>query len=473
MRHGKVSDRIEDTPHGIHVQSGRFGRLFPHLPALDTPDDALKALGRSMIEPEGSENDPTGDNKGVPAGFTYLGQFIDHDITFDTTPMPEVAIDPLQVHNFRTPALDLDSLYGLGPTAQPFLYQRAAPGKFLIGTCKESQDQQNATIPPIPNDLPRGAEQFALIGDPRNDENLLVAQTHVAMLKFHNKVIDTVEPDFVKARRIVTWHYQWIVLNDFLRRLIDPAVLDDVLQNGRKFYQFDSDAFIPVEFSIAAYRIGHTMVRHEYDHNRVFGPGDDRLFNANLTTLFSFTGLSGDGGRMPLPSNWAIDWRRFYALPKPKGQAVPFNLSRRLDPLLGKDLHALPGIPDPDLKRLSVRNLLRGKRAGLPSGQAVAAYLGVPALSAAEVASGVDGIDTQTPLWFYILKEADMRGEGVRMGPVGSRILAEVFVGLLQGDPTSFLSQAPGWTPTLASAKAGDFTMVDLLTFVDDINPIK
>jgi hypothetical protein len=219
-------------------------------------------------------------------------------------------------------------------------------------------------------------------------------------------------------------------------------------------------------------------VRHEYDHNRVFGPGAGRLAQADLATLFRFSGLSSDGKSMPLPSNWVIDWRRFHDFPR-RPAKLPFNLSRRLDPLLGKDLHALPGIADPDLKRLPVRNLIRGVHASLPSGQAVAARMDLPPLEPKQLANGPDGkvakeqgFDRETPLWYYLLKEADVMGKGRRLGPVGSRILAEVFVGLLQGDRYSYLSQAPGWKPTLPSGKAGDFTMVDLLRFVDDINPI-
>ncbi len=484
MSHGSPANAGLDVPLSMHFEPGRFGRLFPNLPPLAVADDKLKALGRAMIEPAGKENSVELDNPGVPAGFNYLGHFIDHDITFDTTPMPEVAIDPQQVHNFRTPKLDLDSLYGLGPDVQPYLYERPASGaprhRFLLGETQASDDAAGKPIDPGKNDLPRSIERFATISDPRNDENLLVAQTHRAMLKFHNKVVDGGVADFAAARRIVTWHYQWIVLHDFLGRLIDPAALKDVLENGRRFYRFDVEPFIPVEFSVAAYRFGHTMVRHEYDHNRVFGPGSPgagRLAPADLPILFLFTGFSSNGGRMPLPSNWPIDWRRFYDLPRPA--TVRLNASRKLDALLGKDLHTLPGITDPDLRSLSVRNLLRGVRAGLPSGQAVAAFMQLPSLTPDEIASGPDGaaakaagLERQTPLWFYILKEAEVHGGGRRLGAVGSRILAEVFVGLLQGDPNSFLVQAPTWKPELPSATPGDFTMADLLTFVGDINPV-
>jgi hypothetical protein len=491
--HGKpIGD--EYAPKSPFVKPGMFGRMFPGLAVLDAPDEALIALGQAMKE----DTQAAGDNKNVPAGFTYLGQLIDHDITFDTTPIPEKHVDPLRVHNFRTPKLDLDCLYGLGPAGHPFMYQRSDAGAgplFLIGRNRESKDQNCNTIPTRQNDLPRHDDNgFAIIGDPRNDENLIVAQLHLALLKFHNKVVAHLQASglqdeklFSEARKKVTWHYQWIVLNDFLRRIIDSAVLDDVLQNGRKFYRFGDDAFIPIEFSVAAYRLGHSMVREEYDYNRVFGPGAGRLARATLGILFAFTGLSGRDiagsiQEMPVPTNWIIDWRRFFDLPRGSNNLPVLNLSRKLDPFLVPALHSLPGSDGANPKptdSLAVRNLLRGSRMQLPSGQSVAAAMRMHRLSSNEIASGPDGavakaqgLERQTPLWYYILKEAQIKGEGQHLGPVGSRILAEVFVGILEGDSNSFLAQNPAWTTDLPAKTAGTFTMVDLLNFVGEVNPI-
>jgi hypothetical protein len=499
-RHGAPVRGGETVPEGL-FRPGKFGRLFPHLDPLRPPPSALIALGRAMRED--AAGDPQGDNPEVPAGYTYLGQLIDHDITFDTTPITETVIDPLAVDNFRSPKLDLDCVYGLGPDVQPFLYSRASGRtKFLIGRNRPSRDvSPNLIIPAHDNDLPRsapggllvgepmpptGGEGFALIGDPRNDENLVVAQLHLAFLKLHNVVVDRltaagVPPDrvFMEARRTVTWHYQWIVLHDFLRRVIDPAVLRTVLDGGRRFFLFGEYAFIPVEFSAAAYRLGHSMVRAEYSYNRVFNPGPIHLGTATLARLFQFTGQSGQ--EVPVPSNWIIDWRRFFdGLPKVPGFDTHFNRSRRLDPFVTGALHDLP-LPDtePDLRSLPVRNLLRGASLGLPSGQAIARRMRLPALTPADVATGPDGrvareqgLDQESPLWFYVLKEAQKLEGGLRLGPVGSTILAEVFVGLLQGDPASFLYRDPAWTPTLPGATPGCFTMADLLTLVGELNPL-
>jgi hypothetical protein len=467
---------------------GMFGRMFPTLPPLAASDAKLQALADAMIDT--NAGDPAGNNPNIPSGFTYFGQFVDHDITLDLTSLGDKENDPLGIENFRTPSADLDSIYGLGPDGSPHLYARnPAAGnkhgpKLLIGK------NLNTGEGDFRNDLPRSPEGFALIGDHRNDENLLVAQTHLAMLKFHNAVCDMLStgtnppPDiFKEARRIVTWHYQWIVLHDWVERLTEKGIVAKILKEGRKFYRFKKVPYMPVEFSAAAYRLGHSMVRQRYSHNKVFNtPQDFSLF-------FLFSGLSGDiigdlaagGGGFPtLPSNWIIDWRRFHELGNSGGAPVAMTPSRKLDPYLVSSLHSLPGGGG----NLAFRNLKRGVNLGLPSGQAVAKHLKVKnPLTPAEIASDsngstdgavakAQGLHTATPLWYYILKEAKVRNNGERLGPVGSVIISEVFVGLVQGDHNSFIWQEKNWKPTLPSAKAGDFTFADLLRFVNDINPL-
>jgi hypothetical protein len=380
------------------------------------------------------------------------------------------------------------------------------------------------TIPvSLPNDLPRQPDKIAILGDERNDENTIVAQTHLAFLKFHNAVMrslpkgqkdneddgSVIEDDgsvmftqaeeddgrkqspFHRARRIVRWHYQWLVLNDFLPRLVDPDVLNDVRTNGRRFYDFDpdpfnGDPFMPIEFSVAAYRFGHSMVRERYNFNRVFASSavePNALTTATLGLLFAFTGKGGfpapPGTHTSLPSNWIIDWRRFFDLGHPDLLNVTRNTDTKLIPQLTNLPEPVPAGQPPSLASLAVRNLLRGRRVGLPTGQAVAEAMEVTPLTPDEIANGDDGetlrqhgFHETTPLWYYVLKEAELQGGGKRLGEVGSRIVAEVFYGLLEGDPHSFLSKEPGWTPTLRSATPGTFTMADLLTFVGDINPV-
>jgi Animal haem peroxidase len=499
---------------------GRFGRLFPHLHPLVVDKDRLQALADTLRD-DATTASLTSDNANVPAGYTYLGQFIDHDITLDITAVGAAENDPTAVTDFRTPRLDLDAVYGNGPTASPNLYDRVNQNKLAVGVCGPGgAGDKNIKDNKLHNDLMRNREGLAVIGDPRNDENLLVAQTHLAFVKFHNAVVDrlvaggaTSAADlFDEARRLVIRHYQWIVLHDFLARLVDFNDVQDVLTNGRKFFKFEATSafhvpFMPVEFSAAAYRLGHTMVRERYSYNRAFN--DTTPPPIDFSLLFTFTGLSGGivgdlsnpatnaalaaqlKTLLPiitakLPGDWAIDWHRFYELGEPK--PVPpgsggsqdnhfrLNLARSIDPYLAPVLHNLPGGGG----SLPFRNMLRGVEFGLPSGQDVASAMGIRVLSAGEIAeSGPDGakarqlgFDVATPLWYYILKEAQLRGRGQRLDGVGSRILAEVFVGMLQADKESFLNQQPAWTPTLPASNPGNFTMPDLLRFVNDLDPV-
>lgn len=478
-----------------HDDPGMFGRMFPDLPPLKASPAALQALADAMKD--ANPGDPAGNNDRIPAGFTYLGQFVDHDVTLDLTSIGDKAADPDGIENFRTPALDLDAVYGLGPDGSRQLYARnpgggtgKGPGpKLLIG--KTFNVPGTGIEGQLRNDLPRNPEGFALIGDHRNDENLVVAQTHLAFLKLHNVVCDMIagpgkstESVFLEARRIVTWHYQWMVLHDFIERVTERGIVAKILHQGRKFYRFKRLPYMPVEFSAAAYRFGHSMVRERYSHNRLF-PG------ATLQQLFDFTGLSGGivgdlAANAPpppppllptLPSNWIIDWRRYYDFSPPNNpDGVRLNPSRKIDPFLIPQLHTLPG----GCGNLALRNLQRGVFLGLPSGQSIAGAIGVNALTPEEIATGPDGaaaaqhgLHKQTPLWYYILKEAQIKGNGEKLGPVGSTIVAEVFVGLVHGDHESYLwRKGVNWKPDLPSKTPGTFNMTDLLRLVGDISPI-
>jgi hypothetical protein len=468
-----------------------FDRMFDGLAPFAATDDDLATLAAAMKE--SNPGDASLNNTQIPAGFTYLGQFIDHDISLDLSPLSEKAEDPTMIQNFRTPGLDLDCLYGAGPGPHRFLFARNEP-KFLIGTAAASPDAEGNSIPPLPNDLERTRHGVAIIGDHRNDENLLVAQTHLAFLKFHNHVVDHLKasgtPDsqlFEDASRTVRWHYQWMVLHDFVERLTTPGIIKKLLHEGRKFYRFRTVPFMPLEFAGAIYRLGHSMVREVYSHNRVFQFGQPSFGPATLQLLFSFSGLSGNisgelGGLPALPSNWVIDWRRFFDFKTPAGPGFQFNHSRKIDPLIIPALHTLPGFPAGPEANLAFRNLRRGVILELPTGQdvadVVAGEIGVTPMTSAEIASGADGavaaqlgFDSATPLWYYILKEAQVKGNGERLGPVGGRLLAEVFLGLVAGDKDSYLSD-PGWKPTLPAKTPGTFLMTDLLQFVGDISPI-
>jgi hypothetical protein len=490
-----------DTLSG-HDDPGMFGRMFPTLEPLAVDNGPLQELAGAMKDP--NPGDPAGNNTKVPAGFTYLGQFVDHDITLDLTSIREKEADPNATENFRTPALDLDCVYGLGPDGSRQLYARNPPDFNGKGPGPRLLIGKTINLGPDPtgdhrNDLPRTPEGFALIGDHRNDENLVVAQTHLAMLKFHNKVCEDLKAKgvpageiFAQARQTVSWHYQWMVLHDFVERITEKGIVAKILHQGRRFYRFKKTPYMPVEFSAAAYRFGHSMVREVYSHNRIFTPGGG--IPATLDLLFKFSGLSGSiigdlapnppTGPLPIPvlsSNWIIDWRRYHEVLDANPTGVTLNPSRKIDPFLIPQLHNLPGSSPGNPTSLAFLNLRRGVILGLPSGQDIAKAMKIKnPLTPAEISKGPDGaiakkhgLHEQTPLWYYILKEAEQRGGGERLGPVGATIVAEVFVGLVHGDQTSYLwLKGKDWKPTLPSKKPGEFTMADLLRFVGDISPI-
>jgi hypothetical protein len=515
MTHGTSSRQPAMLKSPANRDTGLFGRMFEYNPNTVGEASLLK-LAAAM------KNTAPIDNPKIPAGFTYLGQFIDHDITLDLTSLSEQADDKIGVENFRTPTLDLDSVYGLGIEGSPHLYQRdpqtfRTSAKLLLGRAAESVGPPGLNPVPERNgfDLPRNtATGTALIGDPRNDENLLVAQIHVAFLRFHNAVVTKLQAEhptwkaeelFKEARQLVTWHYQWLVLHEFLGKLTgDPNIADNILRRGRRHYRFAKFPFMPIEFSIAAYRLGHSMIREEYSHNIVFRP--DGAFGENgratLLRMFQFTGKSGqiigdlvgppvdNPPPLPtrtLPSNWVVDWRRFFEFGTPAGTPnFEFNHAQKLDPFIVPALHSLPGFAPGDPQGvLPFRNLKRSRDRGLPSGQSVAKEIDIAPLTPAQIGKGPDGavaaaegMLTDTPLWYYILKEAEQLGGsapdrgGEHLGPVGATIVAETFVGLVQGSPGSYLNASSAFVPSLG-AVSGEFTMVDLLKFAKFVNPVE
>ena len=483
----------------------RFSRVGPKGRAVRP--GLIEKLAEAMTQGGGGRGD-------VPAGYTYLGQFIDHDLTMDVTQVSlGEEITPAQLLQARSPSLDLDSLYGAGPADEESAKFYEDDGLHLKTgtTIRVGPDREK-----VGHDLPRvgtgptRAKRRALIPDPRNDENLIVAQTHLAMIRFHNRVVDKLPASlpagrrFRRARRSVTLHYQWLVRHDFLPRIVQANVLDDVFTNGRKLVEptaLPTDVpTMPVEFSVAGFRLGHSMVRPSYDWNRRF-PGEA----GSLDYMFQFSGLGGDlGGEVRLLSNWLADWRRMYDFPAGghPDLAAPdgVNFAQRIDSLLTDPLKNLPpstfggraGIPFDDPRRnLAFRNLTRGSMLRLASGQQMVAHLnslGVPVepLTEAQILEGRRGADftslpndarerlvTRTPLWFYILREAET-GNG-RLRRVGGRIVAETFHRALEGSRFSIL-RSPGFRPRHGRDE-DTFEMTDLLFFAfagrkSGINPL-
>jgi len=474
------------VPHSV-LREGRYGRMFRDLPPLEIADGdlgQLDALAELMLEPEelddGSEELDTKFDGPIPAGFTYFGQFIDHDITFDPVSSLQRLADPDALRDFRTPRLDLDSLYGDGPNDNPFMYDPDVDnGKttFLIGANEADEDDLPRNTLPRDGRFLRGR---ALIGDPRNDENIIVSQLHLLFLKFHNKVVDVarrrfpgLEGDdlFIEAQRMTRWHYQWLVVHDFLGRVVGKDVIQDILVEqtytagagvcgrGRDvkllFFHWRHDPFMPVEFSAAAYRFGHSMIRADYRLNKTTEREIPIFTRGRLLVE------TGDlRGFRPLPGGFGIDWSFFFEV----GDAGNLQHARKIDTKLAERLRYVAAVDAPNA--LAARNLRRGRTLGLPTGERVAQAMGLePILIPALGPLQFDGLfKGRAPLWYYILKEAEVVSGGERLGPVGGRIVAEVLLGLLKGDRFSYVND-PTWVPDLPAAEQGTFTFADLVTF--------
>jgi hypothetical protein len=400
--------------------------MFPGLPSFQADEQFLHTLGRAGGLCDCGNVDDSPESLGdTAAGWPIFGQFVAHDITADRSILRSHA-NTRELRNARSPQLNLECLYGDGPTGHPFLYQRDDPAKFLLGL--------DGT------DLQRNAEGIAIIGDPRNDSHMLMSQLHLAMLKAHNAFVDEVrlagvanDHVFDEAARQLRWHYQWIVLNEFLPTLVGQSLADQVLQEGPRWFFPRHGAFIPLEFADAAYRYGHSQIRHRYQ--------------LNLQT--DFVPLFPDLlGFRAVPRQRAVDWRLFFDA----AGATSAQRSKKID---GKLVGALIKLPIAvtgeceieDYHSLAVRDLQRGQGVGLPSGEAVARHIGIAPLTADQVGITSTGWQGETPLWYYILREADVSTGGHRLGPVGGRIVTEVLVGLIDADETSFRRSHQEWRP--------------------------
>ncbi len=492
-------------PPGTSARTDRFTRIF-ELPPFAEPTPRVQAalleLGapgglmdaqdplhegpiRLITNPELSPNNR--DSAGMTAGVTFLGQFLDHDMTFDIGSPLGVPTAPRHSPNGRTPVFDLDSVYGGGPTSHPHLYEPDDRAKLKVESCGPFED------------LPRGADNRAIIADPRNDENLMLAGLQAAMLLFHNRIVDRLRADgddrrlaasareveggfdlaerddddrrrsvFLEARRLARWHYQWIIVHEFLPHMVGAPVVHDILTRGPRFYRPRSGhTSMPVEFQGAAYRFGHSMVRPSYRANLAGDQGKP---------FFGFVfDPSGEGQVDPVDLRGGaraarrfVGWQTFFNFGG--AQAVNVRPNKAIDTKISTPLFNLPlgTIASGDRPTaLPQRNLLRHLTWSLPSGQAIAREMGIPALTRTqlhELATFGVGFERSTPLWYYALKEAELAG-GVSLSGVGARIVGEVFLGLLLMNRSSYLAQKTRWRPTLPSRTPGTFEMVDLLTF--------
>ncbi len=454
-----------------HAKLGNFGKLFPKLKPLSISEEQAKILG-GKGSPMDDANDSSGDSH-LPAGYTFFAQFIDHDITLDTVtdlhgaPLSSEEISHLA--NLRTPTLDMDCVYGFGPEASPHLYEGAnAFGRLREGNAINS------------NDLPRSDNGTALIGDPRNDENIFVSQMQLLFIRFHNKIYDSLVSQrdagdrFEEAQKQTRYHYQYLVVNDFLKRICDKSIFDFAIKkiNEKKYplvYGADKHGKfpMPVEFSVAAYRFGHTTVRSRYAVNSL-NPEVD-LFDERF----------GTEGFSAIPENLVVDWRFLLEVDpcitplntKKFDLKFPSELINMPDPIVGRDASEHE-------RSLACRNLLRGNVVSLPSGQDIATALenvGYPIdldfskLKLGDVIPGdteVQAFIDETPLFFYLMREAEILASGKHLGPTASAILLEVFLGALVHCEDSFLSD-PAWKPLPCIKGSGNskFDLADIVRY--------
>ena len=431
--------------------AGRYGRMFD-LPALVADEDVLHRIGASGgFCDAGDENAafPRTDSCAgtgasartkdaqIEAGWPFFGQFVAHDLTADRSPLTTHAEVEL-LANVRRAQADLEPLYGPGPVGAPYLYSRNDPAKLLE----------------YGGDVPRNQEGIAVVVDPRNDSHIFMSQMQVAFIRAHNRLVDRLRGDggdeqslFEHARRALTWHYQWVIINEFLPQLVGSELVNTILAGGPRFYRPEGAPFIPVEFADGAYRYGHSQIHETY----VLRPGRQ--------AIRFFPDLMGFG---PVGDR-TVDWTLFFDVPG-------YPLAQRAKPIdahLVSSLIFLPEaisgeVSDSVYASLAARDLQRGHGLGLPSGESVARLIGAEVLGEDELELCRDGWTGQTPLWIYVQREAAARHAGNRLGEVGGTIIAEVLIEVIASDPDSYLAVAPDWRPTLP-AHEGDFKLRDLL----------
>jgi len=471
--------------HNVHVPRSRsyhspFGRMFPKLEPWSSPEktdknivEALKKFANTAMRE--SKGAPMLDNPNLPSGYTYFGQFVDHDLTFDGTSSLQRQNDPNKLRNFRTPRLDLDCVYGNGPADQPYLYDEDRKGMLLTHFVITTKPGENPELHNEP-DLARNHQGRALIGDMRNDENLIVSQIQLALIILHNRVyaklhgfedihefdesLDFDESKFKEAQRIVRWFYQYVVWHDYIKRIIPPFVFDRLLQPvanssrgdhsqfrsyGGRHYRWKNSPFMPVEFSVAAYRYGHSLIRPGYKVN--IRTGVRKEFPIFDPTDLKKQDLKGFSDRIP---NHSIQWDWFLRFPSSVGEFP--QPSRKIDTTISSSVFKVPEGPG-GVNSLQFLNLLRSFRMELPTGSGVAQVMGFEPHE-----MGDD--PHEDILWHYILKESevldDVAMRGQQMGPVGGTIVGEVFAGLLAGDNMSYFNCFPNWNPSMESALAFD-----------------
>ncbi|MBB4079711.1 hypothetical protein GGR28_002336 [Lewinella aquimaris] len=424
----------QQNPHFQSHQKDHFTRLFPELEALELSDADCWAYAQKMMDWGKLDSS---DSTTITNGVAIFSQFLAHDITLDANSRLRAGNRLANIANDRTINLDLDCLYG--QKTQDFYYDAKDTDKLLLGE-KYSDGTHHW------HDLQRNAQHKAIIGDSRNDENILVSRMHVLFIEFHNRMVDHVratggpQKAFEIARRQVIWYYHWLIVYEFLGKMLDPSLHSRLLREPARFYPWPGP--LPLEFTGAAFRTGHSQTR---DENRINDTTEKKLMELGFFTAMKEF----------------VDWRYLFDFGDGRVQ-----YARRLDTMIGRSFHRLPFIKTDDRREQSLpfRNIRRGVGYGLPSGEAVAMRLGFDPLT---VPLTQKLCTPGTPLWYYILHEAaELGNDGEYLGPVGGTILGECFLTILRHDDESYLKRYPRWRPTLGR-EPHRFDFVDLINFVN------
>jgi hypothetical protein len=375
------------------------------------------------------------DSATISNGLSIFSQFMAHDCTFEVTSKFK-GIGGKSLENHRTYQMDLDCLYG--QWTQDFLYDADDRDKLLLGDRMEDDCER------VWYDLQRNKQCKAIIPDARNDENIIVSRFQVLFIDLHNCMVDIARKQcqkniFEEARRQTIWIYHWLIVHEYLKKMLDPEIFEDILANGPKY--FTDPCFLPLEFTGAAFRVGHSQTRQS---NRINVDTEKDLFELGVFTVMEHF----------------VDWNYLFDMGNMKVQAA-----KKIDTKIQKAFHDLPFIQSSVKRERSLvwRNLKRGVIYGLPSGEDVAYRMCIEPLKIKET-EDLDG----TPLWYYVLKEAEELNDGEYLGPVGSRLLGEVLYGIMKSHDWSYLKVHPKWEPPLHS-KEKPFDFAALLRFLYDI----
>lgn len=461
-----------------------FTYMFPELandkqclvPQFAETLQYLSELGAAMRD---EDHDPKF-NSSIPAAYTYFGQFINHDTAFldikksHGMTNSELLADPdlkpwsnqmifERVRNKRAKPLALDSIYGRMDAGMSPLRDPQNPDKLALGMVslsgdrpKDKDDYNDLVRYPISAD--HRQDRRAVIADPRNDSNLILSQLHVAFLRAHNAIVEKKKCSYEEAKKILQKHYHWMILHDFLRKLVS----DETIQKTQSEPLYNPKDGIPLEFSMGAFRFGHSMIRRSYYVN-------DGLGLTRLAQLFTLLVLCHDfkptfgKGFATLPEWAIIQWEKFL---DPATNPARVLRTQMVEPLF-ELLDGSSLIVDGE-RRLAVQDLKRAYMMRIPTGQSIADRLNVDRLVPEEIKTFTTprqfqvlqdaGFLKHTPLIFYILVEA-VKSNNEKLGPIGGRIVAEVLIGLMRDVTDSIIGS--DWKPDLGLVP-GTFNLPDL-----------